>query len=103
MSTATALGASDHLNANRVERARLVYRACLYHNIGLTALWLLLIITGIGGGKLFANYRLTLEQIAGTVVFMVSFWVIWSYGWYAKAMAAAEDRVRPGGARCSIQ
>ena len=82
MSTATALGASDHLNANRVERARLMYRACLYYNIGFTALWLLLIITGIGGGKLFANYRLTLEQIAGTVVFMVSFWVIWSYGWY---------------------
>ena len=74
--------APDNVNAARVERATLVYTACLYYNIALTALWLLLIVTGIGGGKLFANYRLTLEQIAGTVFFMVSFWVVWSYGWY---------------------
>ena len=75
--------AADHPpNAARVERARLVYSACLYYTVALTAVWLLLIATGIGGGKLFANYRLTLEQIAGTVIFMVIFWVIWSYGWY---------------------
>jgi hypothetical protein len=69
-------------NATRIERATLVYRGCLYYTVALTALWLLLITTGIGGGRLFANYRLTLEQIAGTVFFMVFFWVIWSYGWY---------------------
>ena len=67
-------------------------------------MWLLLIATGIGGGKLFANYRLTLEQIAGTVVFMVSFWVIWSYGWYfLKRVAAAERGSRPRRARRGIQ
>ena len=81
MSTATAPSITVP-NAARAERARAVYRACLYYSIALTAVWAFLITTGVGGGRLFANYKLTLQQIAGTVIFMVIFWVIWSYGWY---------------------
>jgi hypothetical protein len=82
LSTAPALSVDSPANATRIERATLVYRACLYYNLCLTAVWLLLIATGAGGGRLFANYRLTLQQIAGTVFFVMVFWVIWSYGWY---------------------
>ena len=49
MSTARSLAVDGSANATRVERAILVYRACLYYNLGLTAVWLLLIATGAGG------------------------------------------------------
>jgi hypothetical protein len=80
-STAPAPIPTD-LNHARVETAEWIYKACLYYNVTLTATWLLLLSGVVGGGKIFPIYKLTLQQIGGTVSWVVTFWVVWSYGWY---------------------
>jgi hypothetical protein len=71
----------DDPQAHRVRRALLVYRVSLYYTLGLVAAWLLVIATGLDGGVLVRS-PISIQQVVGTVVFLVMFWAVWSYAWY---------------------
>ena len=74
--------AREDSNSARVQRSNLVYNICLYYNLVLTAVWIALVSGIMPGGRFFPVYKLTLQQITGTVSFFVIFWATWSYGWY---------------------
>lgn len=80
MSTFPEISAPVAHNA-RVERAELVYRVSLYYTLALVVGWVFLIATGIDGGRMLP-VAFSIEQLVGTVISMVVFWAIWSYGWY---------------------
>ena len=66
----------DHRLARRIFRATLIYTAAL------TAVWLLLLATGMSGGTLFGGYELDGRTLLRIAVFTAVFMLLYGWLWY---------------------
>jgi len=70
------------LQKRRLATARVTFLACLAYMVLVTLIWIVLNLTGMEGGSLFGNYRVTVEIAIRVAIGFVVFWFFWSWAFY---------------------
>ena len=76
------MASHPEIQSQRLKQAMRVFYVCLGYTILATIGWLLFVITGADGGKIFGDNRISLDKITGFIGFFIFFWMVWSYAFY---------------------